>query len=78
MSRMREQARGAEASIAAARPEPARNRVDSSAGAVWDGPMVRQACSIGPCPQCGFDMVSTRGSKDAVCGNCGFKDSCCY
>jgi predicted RNA-binding Zn-ribbon protein involved in translation (DUF1610 family) len=30
------------------------------------------------CPVCGFDMVAIRGSKDAVCSNCGFKDSCCY
>jgi Zn ribbon nucleic-acid-binding protein len=30
------------------------------------------------CPVCGFDMVAIRGSKDAVCANCGFKDSCCY
>jgi predicted RNA-binding Zn-ribbon protein involved in translation (DUF1610 family) len=31
-----------------------------------------------PCPQCGFMMMAVRGSKDAVCSNCGFKDSCCY
>lgn len=33
---------------------------------------------VQPCPVCGFDMVAIRGSKDAVCSNCGFKDSCCY
>jgi hypothetical protein len=33
---------------------------------------------VAPCPVCGFTMVAIRGSKDAVCGNCGFKDSCCY
>jgi hypothetical protein len=31
-----------------------------------------------PCPQCGFEMNAIRGSRDAVCWNCGFKDSCCY
>jgi predicted RNA-binding Zn-ribbon protein involved in translation (DUF1610 family) len=30
------------------------------------------------CPQCGFSMTAIRGSKDAICSNCGFKDSCCY
>jgi len=33
---------------------------------------------VAPCPQCGFPMTAIRGSKDAVCPNCGFKDSCCY
>jgi predicted RNA-binding Zn-ribbon protein involved in translation (DUF1610 family) len=33
---------------------------------------------VAPCPQCGFTMMAVRGSKDAVCSNCGFKDSCCY
>jgi predicted RNA-binding Zn-ribbon protein involved in translation (DUF1610 family) len=33
---------------------------------------------VAPCPQCGFSMMAVRGSKDAVCSNCGFKDSCCY
>lgn len=33
---------------------------------------------VAPCPQCGFMMMAVRGSKDAVCSNCGFKDSCCY
>jgi len=33
---------------------------------------------VAPCPQCGFPMMAVRGSKNAVCGNCGFKDSCCY
>ena len=33
---------------------------------------------VAPCPQCGFPMMAVRGSKEAVCGNCGFKDSCCY
>jgi len=36
------------------------------------------ATPIAPCPQCGFAMVAIRGSRDAVCPNCGFKDSCCY
>ncbi len=30
------------------------------------------------CPQCGARMSAIRGSKAAICANCGFKDSCCY
>jgi hypothetical protein len=37
-----------------------------------------EAVPVMACPVCGFDMVAIRGSKDAVCSNCGFKDSCCY
>jgi hypothetical protein len=33
---------------------------------------------ISPCPNCGAPMYGVRGSKQAVCGNCGFKDSCCF
>ena len=33
---------------------------------------------VAPCPQCGFTMMAVRGSRAAVCSNCGFKDSCCY
>jgi hypothetical protein len=33
---------------------------------------------VAPCPQCGLPMMAVRGSKDAICANCGFKDSCCY
>jgi DNA-directed RNA polymerase subunit RPC12/RpoP len=36
------------------------------------------ATPVAPCPQCGFQMMAVRGSRDAVCQNCGFKDSCCY
>lgn len=32
----------------------------------------------GPCPNCGALMNAIRGSKAAVCANCGFKDSCCF
>jgi ribosomal protein L37AE/L43A len=38
----------------------------------------QQAAPTAPCPQCGFPMVAVRGNKDAICRNCGFKDSCCY
>ena len=31
-----------------------------------------------PCPNCGAPMNTIRGSKLAICRNCGFKDSCCY
>jgi predicted RNA-binding Zn-ribbon protein involved in translation (DUF1610 family) len=37
-----------------------------------------ESVPVAPCPQCGFEMVAIRGSKDAICRNCGFKDSCCY
>jgi len=33
---------------------------------------------LAPCPVCGFPMIAIRGSRDAVCANCGFKDSCCF
>jgi hypothetical protein len=29
------------------------------------------------CPVCGFPIGAVRGSKAAICGNCGFKDGCC-
>lgn len=38
----------------------------------------RDRVPIEPCPQCGHPMAAIRGSKDAICPNCGFKDSCCY
>ncbi len=31
-----------------------------------------------PCPVCGEEMFSVRGSFRARCGRCGFKDACCY
>jgi membrane protease subunit (stomatin/prohibitin family) len=30
------------------------------------------------CPQCGYLMSDLRGGREALCQNCGFKDSCCY
>ncbi len=30
-----------------------------------------------PCPVCGFPIGAVRGSKAAICRNCGFKDGCC-
>jgi hypothetical protein len=30
-----------------------------------------------PCPVCGFPIGAVRGSKQAICQNCGFKDGCC-
>ena len=29
------------------------------------------------CPVCGFPIGAVRGSKAAICTNCGFKDGCC-
>lgn len=34
--------------------------------------------NVAACPQCGEPMHAVRGSRRAVCANCGFKDSCCY
>ncbi len=31
-----------------------------------------------PCPVCGTHMYPIRGSFKARCGNCGFKDACCF
>lgn len=33
---------------------------------------------ISSCPNCGAPMYAVRGSKQAICSNCGFKDSCCF
>lgn len=30
-----------------------------------------------PCPQCDSPIGIMRGSVDAICKNCGFKDPCC-
>jgi hypothetical protein len=30
-----------------------------------------------PCPVCGHPIGAVRGSKAAICSNCGFKDGCC-
>ncbi len=29
------------------------------------------------CPRCGELMGDMPGSRDAYCGNCGYKDPCC-
>lgn len=47
------------------RPPPASSREDAGE-------------AEGPCPNCGAPMNAIRGSKAAVCSNCGFKDSCCF
>ena len=39
---------------------------------------IRDESATAPCPQCQEPMNAIRGSKLAVCRNCGFKDSCCY
>jgi DNA-directed RNA polymerase subunit RPC12/RpoP len=31
-----------------------------------------------PCPECGTMMYAIRGSFNARCKNCGFKDACCF
>lgn len=54
-----------------------REAVDLSASPDPGGP-AEFGLSIAPCPVCGFDMMAVRGSTQAVCSNCGFKDSCCY
>lgn len=29
------------------------------------------------CPVCKYEIGLMPGSRDAVCGNCGYKDPCC-
>jgi len=29
------------------------------------------------CPQCGMIMHGIAGAKNAVCQNCGYKETCC-
>lgn len=29
------------------------------------------------CPVCGYLMGNQKGTVDAVCRNCGFKEACC-
>jgi hypothetical protein len=52
--------------------------LSSSTRQAQDESQANGAKPIAPCPQCGFEMIAIRGSRDAVCQNCGFKDSCCY
>ena len=34
---------------------------------------------IRECPECGFATIKGMpGGRDATCGNCGYKDPCCY
>ncbi|MBI4426162.1 MAG: hypothetical protein HY567_01160 [Candidatus Kerfeldbacteria bacterium] len=40
--------------------------------------MMEREQDVAPCPQCESPMYAVRGSKFAICTNCGFKDSCCY
>ncbi len=41
-------------------------------------PGARAEAVIDACPNCGALMHAIRGSKQAICRNCGFKDSCCF
>lgn len=29
------------------------------------------------CPNCSNEMIGIAGRKDAICGNCGYKEPCC-
>lgn len=58
--------------------DPAEPRVDDRAAALTPPGPERGSDVMAPCPQCGEDMFAVRGSRHAVCPNCGFKDSCCY
>src|SRR5262249_1691969 len=70
------------------RPDPARRPAPAAPVDVAPGPelpasppaivLADEGEIIAPCPQCGAPMFAIRGSKLAVCRNCGFKDSCCY
>lgn len=55
--------------------EPTAAAVHTEQGAPWDLelPMLGRI----PCPVCGHPIGAVRGSRAAVCSNCGFKDSCC-
>jgi ribosomal protein S27AE len=35
--------------------------------------------NVRECPECGFTTIKGMpGGRDATCGNCGYKDPCCY
>lgn len=36
-----------------------------------------QSNNFQPCLQCGSPIGVIAGSKEAICGNCGYKDPCC-
>ncbi len=42
------------------------------------GPLAASREREQPCPQCGYPMSDLKGGREALCRNCGFKDSCCY
>lgn len=41
-------------------------------------PLRAQPQRVQSCPQCGYAMSDLKGGREAICQNCGFKDSCCY
>ncbi len=59
-----------------ARPPPPPDPVQRSAPP--PPPLEDTGDAEGPCPNCGAPMNAIRGSKAAICANCGFKDSCCF
>lgn len=55
------------------------DRYEAARSVVLSGDPAREQERHGriPCPVCGFLIGAVRGSKAAVCSNCGFKDGCC-
>lgn len=37
----------------------------------------RKPIPLLPCDKCGTEIFGVKGSKHAVCHNCGHKESCC-
>lgn len=35
------------------------------------------ALPLQPCPRCGAPMLDIKGSRQAMCARCGYKDDCC-
>jgi hypothetical protein len=59
-------------------PGPTVEDHPAPAGESPSPPPAEDGAEISPCPNCGAPMYGVRGSKQAICGNCGFKDSCCF
>lgn len=56
---------------------PAAERGEPGGGEPRDGRRPEEA-QAEECPVCGHPIGAVKGSRAAICPNCGFKDSCCY
>lgn len=43
----------------------------------FDNNLNKYNIPIQSCPLCGKIISAMPGTRDAICGNCGFKDPCC-